>query len=128
MFKGPGKSVRCTKVRVGRLRSITLAHIISANAFHLLCILGIGNIEQQKIQTLEVEVQRRQFWAWYIMHCHNTESFGTLDTVGDLMSLPLPWSEEDFSLGTLKSPTGTLASTEGSTSVFGELSKIMTLW
>lgn len=115
-------------MRIGRPASFTLAHIISANAFQLLCILGIGNIQQQKIQTFEVEVLRRRFWSWYIMHCHNTESFGVLDTVGDLMSLPLPWSEEDFSLGTLTSPTATLASTEGSTSVFGELSKIMTLW
>lgn len=105
-----------------------VAHIILANAFQLLCILGIGNTQQQKIQTFEVEVQRRRFWSWYIMHCHNTESTGILDAVGDLMSLPLPWSEEDFSHGTLTSPTVTLASTEGSTSVFAEMSKIMTLW
>jgi hypothetical protein len=105
-----------------------LAHNILANAFHLLCVLGIGNIQQQKIQTFEVEVQRRRFWSWYFMHCHNTERFGILDAVGDLMSLPLPWPEEDFSQGTLTSPTVTLTSIEGSTSVFAEMSKIMTLW
>ena len=115
-------------MRIDKPRGYTLTHIISANAFHLLCILGIGNIQQQKIQSFEVEVQRRRFWSWYLMHCHSTESFGVLDTVGDLMSLPLPWSEEDFSLGTLTLPTVTLASTEGSVSGFAELSKIMTLW
>jgi hypothetical protein len=106
----------------------TLANNIPANAFHLLCILGIGNTQQQKIQTFEVEVLRRRFWSWYIMHCHNTESSGVLDPVGDLMNLPLPWSEEDYGLGILTTSTTTLASTEGSTSVFAEMSKIMTLW
>ncbi|KAK5062508.1 hypothetical protein LTR84_004581 [Exophiala bonariae] len=105
-----------------------VSSLYKANAFHLLCILGIGNSQQQKIQAFDVEVQRRLFWSWYIMHCHNTESRGVLDTVGDLMSLPLPWPEEDFGLGTLTSPTTTLASSEGSTSVFAEMSKIMTLW
>lgn len=94
----------------------------------MLGILGFGNIQQQKIQTFEAEVQRRRFWSWYIMHCHSTESIGIFDTVSDLMSLPLPWSEDDFSLGTLTLPTATLASTEGSASGFAELIKIMTLW
>jgi hypothetical protein len=112
----------------GKQRDFTHADTVSANAFHLLSMLSIGNTQQQKIQTFEAEVQRRHFWSWYIVHCHSTESSGVLDPVGDLTSLPLPWFKEDFSLGMLTSPTTTLASTKGSTSVFAELSKIMTLW
>lgn len=99
-----------------------------ANAFHALCVNGIGDIMQQQMQTIEVEVQRRRFWSWYLMHCHNTESFKVLDSIVDVQSLPLPWCEDDFSVGTLTTPTGTLTSTEGSTSIFAELAKVMTIW
>jgi hypothetical protein len=101
---------------------------MQANAFQFLCVHGIGDTQQMQLQTFDVEVQRRRFWSWYIMHCHNTEGFGVLEPVGDVSNLPLPWPEEDFASGTLISPTTTLISIEGSTSIFAELTKILTLW
>lgn len=79
-------------------------------------------------QTFEAEVQRRRFWSWYIMHCHSADGSGALEPVGDIMNLPLPWSEEDFAAGVLSASPTSLASTEGCTSIFAELTKIMTLW
>lgn len=64
---------------------------------------GIGDKEQQKNEAVEVEVLRRRFWSWHIMHCHSTEGSGALEPVGDILSLPLPWSEEDFTVGTWSS-------------------------
>jgi hypothetical protein len=81
-----------------------------------------------EVETFEVELQRRNFWSWYIMHCHSNESFGILEAAGDISSLPLPWPEDEFAAGYLTSLPTNLNSTEGSTSIFAELVKLMTFW
>jgi hypothetical protein len=81
-----------------------------------------------QLESFELEVQRRQFWSWYIMHCHNGEGFGVLDAAGNVAELPLPWSEDEFAACSHTSSTNCLITAEGSTSVFAELVRLMTFW
>ncbi|KAK3650409.1 hypothetical protein LTR56_006388 [Elasticomyces elasticus] len=101
-----------------------------ANGFHSLWINGAGDVQQQQqqVQSWEAEAQRRRFWAWYIMHCHDGERSTDVEPVADIQSLPLPWCEEDFVAGTLRAPAVDLTCAEGSTSLFAGLVKIATMW
>jgi hypothetical protein len=128
MAKDHGRSAHYTKVCLRQHKSGAGTHNTSANAFHFLCIHGIGDTKQMQIETFEVELQRRHFWSWYIMHCHSNESFGVLEAAGNIENLPLPWPEHEFAAGSLCSQPTILKSTEGSTSIFAELVKLMTFW
>jgi hypothetical protein len=81
-----------------------------------------------QVQTLDIEMQRRNFWSWYIMHCHSDESAGVLEAAGDIANLPLPWSEEDFAATVTKSAACFLSSRDGTNSIFAELAKLFTIW
>ncbi|KAI0390890.1 hypothetical protein F5Y17DRAFT_442748 [Xylariaceae sp. FL0594] len=80
------------------------AYLHKGTAFLLPDILGLGPKAVQGANSLEAEVRRRYFWACYVMHAHTAEKSPRFEPRGSVLTLPLPWSDEDFSEGVCRRP------------------------
>ncbi|KAI3316836.1 hypothetical protein HD806DRAFT_541813 [Xylariaceae sp. AK1471] len=109
--------------------SYTKAYFLKGNAFLVQDLLGLGPKSLQTGNLLECEIRRRRFWACYVMHCH-TEPGKVLQfgPKGDILTLPLPWSDRDFDAGVSQHPQISLSSEESDGSVFAVLIKATSFW
>ncbi|QGI62845.1 hypothetical protein CEK27_006816 [Fusarium fujikuroi] len=98
---------------------------LPGNACQLLHINGTG---PKNGSSLEAELRRRRFWACYLFHCFSCEKLFRFEAIADIENLPLPWSEEDFAVGTSSSAVATIANGVGSGSIFAELIRGLNLW
>lgn len=98
---------------------------LPGNACQLLHINGTG---PKNSSSLEAELRRRHFWACYLFHCFSCEKLFRFEAIADIENLPLPWSEEDFAVGTSSSAVARIANGVGSGSIFAELIRGLNLW
>ena len=105
-----------------------VAHLHKGNACQLLQIIGLGSSDLRTENSLEAEIRRRRFWACYLMHCQNSERLSLFESGADMLSLPLPWPEDEFIAGVSKSPRAFLQSDYGNGGLFAELIKVLTIW
>ena len=118
------------KGKLGRRarRYKTATHCSLGLACQVLNILGIGASTRTE-NSLPSEIQRRRFWACYLAHCHISETLLNFRPPEEmLMSVLLPWPEEDFDAGVCQKTQLTLASSKGSGDVWSELIKVLTIW
>lgn len=78
--------------------------------------------------SLESEIQRRRFWACYLMHCQNSERLMLFEPVADILNLTLPWPEEEFECGISTHTRVSLESVQSNGGIFSEIIKVITLW
>jgi len=105
-----------------------LINAITGNASLIVSLLGLGSEKHRSGTTLESEILRRRFWAYYLMNCHAAEA-GTADRPSErTLKFPLPWPEEDFVAGITNDTTTTLESGFSNGSLYAELSRSLTLW
>ncbi|CCT66802.1 uncharacterized protein FFUJ_12968 [Fusarium fujikuroi IMI 58289] len=102
-----------------------ISYLHKGNACQLLHINGTG---PKNGSSLEAELRRRRFWACYLFHCFSCEKLFRFEAIADIENLPLPWSEEDFAVGTSSSAVATIANGVGSGSIFSELIRGLNLW
>ncbi|KAF4435115.1 hypothetical protein FACUT_7416 [Fusarium acutatum] len=102
-----------------------ISYLHKGSACQLLHINGIG---QKNGSSLDAELRRRRFWACYLFHCFSCEKLFRFEMIADIDNLPLPWSEEDFAVGTSHSAIATIANGICSGSVFAELIRGLNLW
>jgi hypothetical protein len=110
------------------LPGVEMAHSVTGNACTLLYIGGYGFNNLENDQSLAAEIQRRRLWACYMMQCTLGESLALFDAVADVERLPLPWLEEEFSIGACDGPATCLSSSDGRGGVYAELIKVQTYW
>ncbi|CZR39140.1 uncharacterized protein FPRO_05668 [Fusarium proliferatum ET1] len=102
-----------------------ISYLHKGNACQLLHINGTG---PKNGSSLEAELRRRHFWACYLFHCFSCEKLFRFEAISDIENLPLPWSEEDFAVGTSSSAVATIANGTCSGSIFAELIHGLNLW
>jgi hypothetical protein len=98
-------------------------------AFLLQDLLGLGAKSLQTGNSLDCEIRRRRFWACYVMHCHTEhEKLAQFEPKGDILTLPLPWLDEDFAAGVSRHPQISLSSEESDNAIFTSLIMGSTFW
>ncbi|KAK2676941.1 Zn(2)-C6 fungal-type DNA-binding domain [Fusarium oxysporum f. sp. vasinfectum] len=102
-----------------------ISYLHKGNACQLLHINGTG---PKNGSSLEAELRRRRFWACYLFHCFSCEKLFRFEAIADVENLPLPWSEEDFAVGSSHSAIATIANGVCLASIFGELIRGLNLW
>ncbi|KAF5587523.1 hypothetical protein FPANT_6868 [Fusarium pseudoanthophilum] len=102
-----------------------ISYLHKGNACQLLHITGTG---PKNASSLEGELRRRRFWTCYLFHCFSCEKLFRFEAIADIENLPLPWSEEDFAVGTSHSVVATIANRACSGSIFAELIRGLNLW
>ncbi|EGU85024.1 hypothetical protein FOPG_04566 [Fusarium oxysporum f. sp. conglutinans race 2 54008] len=102
-----------------------ISYLHKGNACQLLHINGTG---PKNGSSLEAELRRRRFWACYLFHCFSCEKLFRFEAIADIETLPLPWSEEDFAVGSSHSAIATIANGVCLASIFGELIRGLNLW
>ncbi|KAI1815135.1 hypothetical protein GGS20DRAFT_361908 [Poronia punctata] len=105
-------------------------YLYRGTAFLLPDILGFG--PNKTANSLESEIRRRRFWACYIMHAHTGGGNTQFEAKGDVLTLPLPWSDEDFEAGISRRPRHISLSSEEiddhDSSLFAVFIKATTFW
>ncbi|KFZ17772.1 hypothetical protein V501_01572 [Pseudogymnoascus sp. VKM F-4519 (FW-2642)] len=104
------------------------SYIHKGNALQLAHLLGFGTERPDKEGSLESEIQRRRFWACYLMNCHAPESMSVPEISKTAQKLRLPWRDEDFEAGFCAEPGVSLDSGQSNGGIFSELVKAMTYW
>ncbi|RKK42631.1 hypothetical protein BFJ66_g10392 [Fusarium oxysporum f. sp. cepae] len=102
-----------------------ISYLHKGNACQLLHINGTG---PKNGSSLEAELRRRRFWACYLFHCFSCEKLFRFEAIADIENLPLPWSEEDFAVGSSHSAIATIVNGVCLASIFGELIRGLNLW
>lgn len=93
--------------------------------------LYTGGFESSKVHApnaLDLEIQRRRFWACYLMQCTLGESLVVFDPIADVAKVTLPWPEADFTAGVMLGLNASLESDGSSGGIYAELVKVLTLW
>ncbi|KAK4889551.1 hypothetical protein LTR27_011629 [Elasticomyces elasticus] len=96
----------------------------------VLC-LQTGSVESSKAHvstSLDLEVQRRRFWACYLMQCTLGDPLVVFDSIIDVTKVALPWPEADFTAGVTQESSTYLDGHLASGTIFGELARGLTLW
>lgn len=106
----------------------TKADIILGIALQTANLLCLVNNSQNGKTPLESELSRRRFWACYLTNCHISNSMFLFGTDGRARSLPLPWPEADFEVGSSESAPVTFGSGLSNGGIHGELIRAMTFW
>ncbi|OBT75851.1 hypothetical protein VF21_04434 [Pseudogymnoascus sp. 05NY08] len=104
------------------------SYIHKGNALQLARLLGFGIEKPDKESPLESEIQRRRFWACYLMNCHASESVSVPEASETTRKLRLPWRDEDFEAGFCAEPGVSLDSGQSNEGIFCETVKAMTYW
>lgn len=107
---------------------ILQAYKYVANACNLLQIAGLCSTKYQVQNSLHSELQRRRFWACYLMQCALMENPALLEPITNISELPLPWTEADFDTGVAHSPPATLENGRSGASIYAELVRGFRLW
>ena len=96
----------------------------------LLCLYtgSFGSCKEHTLNELELEVQRRRFWACYLMQCTLCEPLVLFEPIADVTKVTLPWSEAEFIAGVMQGPNVCLESDWSSGGIYAELIKVLTLW
>ncbi|KAK3647094.1 hypothetical protein LTR56_008262 [Elasticomyces elasticus] len=105
-----------------------LSSLYKGNA--VLC-LQTGSVESSKVyvsNSLDLEVQRRRFWACYLMQCTLGDPLVVFDSIIDVTKVALPWPEAEFAAGITQESSTYLDGRLASGTIFGELARGLTLW
>lgn len=95
------------------------------NAIQIAYMLGMAGQGVRNANGLATEMTRRRYWAVYLLNTHATDTLFTKDP--DL-SLPLPWTDEEFNAGYCDRDPIALRDLTRNDSIYAELVRIMTLW
>jgi hypothetical protein len=109
-------------------QGVVLAYLVAGNALLCLYTGGFASFKVQVPNLLELEVQRRRFWACYLMQCTLGENLVLFEPIADVAKVTLPWPEVDFTAGVMQGPNAYLESDWSSGGIYSELVKILTLW
>ncbi|KAL2061377.1 hypothetical protein VTL71DRAFT_7650, partial [Oculimacula yallundae] len=104
------------------------SYIHKGNAIHTAHILRLNNSRSDDHNPLKAELSRRRFWACFLMKCHSLESMSAIDTPAMITSLPLPWDESDFAVGTSAHPPMLLNTQSNDNGIYSTLVRAMSYW
>ncbi|KAF4501649.1 hypothetical protein FAGAP_2158 [Fusarium agapanthi] len=102
-----------------------ISYLHKGSACQLLHINGTG---PKNGSSLEAELRRRRFWVCYLFHCLSCEKLFRFEAIADIENVPLPWPEEDLTVGSSRSAIATIANGVRSGSIFAELIRGLHLW
>jgi hypothetical protein len=102
---------------------------VAAQTLH---VIGLGTARTRGNNTFEAEIKRRRLWACYLMQCQSGDNLTFFESIADLPTLSLPWSESDFDAGVSRRASECLKTTTSertvSGSLYAEVIRGLTLW
>ncbi|KAJ9608506.1 hypothetical protein H2200_007494 [Cladophialophora chaetospira] len=108
-----------------------LSYLHKANACNLLHIAGLSFVKHHAQGSLDSEIQRRRFWACYLMQCALMENPALFEPIANISELPLPSAEADFDAGVARGPLNppvTLENGRSGACIYAELIRGFKLW
>lgn len=113
---------------VRRIKMSSQANTPSANACNLLHIAGLSFAKHHVQDSLDSEMQRRRFWACYLMHCALMENPASFEPIASISDLPLPSADPDFDAGAAHSLPATLENGRSGSCIYAELIRGFKHW
>ena len=78
--------------------------------------------------SFDSELQRRRFWACYLMQCALMEDPALFEPIANTSELSLPSAEADFEAGVTRGHPATLENGISGSSIYAELVRGFKLW